>query len=62
MPALSDKQLQILAFPYTRFDALIADGAIRSGKTVAMTVGFIMWAMSNFSGQNFALCGKTIES
>ena len=44
------------------YDGIICDGSIRSGKTVAMTVGFIMWAMSNFSGQNFALCGKTIES
>ena len=44
------------------FDGIICDGSIRSGKTVAMTVGFVMWAMSNFDGQNFALCGKTIES
>lgn len=44
------------------YEGIICDGSIRSGKTVAMTVGFIMWAMSNFSGQNFALCGKTIES
>lgn len=44
------------------YDGIICDGSIRSGKTVAMTVGFIMWAMTNFDGQNFALCGKTIES
>lgn len=44
------------------YDGIICDGSIRSGKTVAMTVGFIMWAMTNFNGQNFALCGKTIES
>ena len=43
-------------------DGIICDGSIRSGKTVAMTVGFVMWAMSRFQGQNFALCGKTIES
>lgn len=28
------------------YDGIICDGSIRSGKTVAMTVGFIMWAMS----------------
>jgi len=44
------------------YDGIICDGSIRSGKTVAMTVGFVMWAMKNFEGQNFALCGKTIES
>ena len=43
-------------------DALICDGSIRSGKTVCMTVGFILWSMVAFQGQKFALCGKTIES
>lgn len=44
------------------YDGIICDGSIRSGKTVAMTVGFTMWAMTRFEGQNFAICGKTIES
>ena len=44
------------------YDGIICDGSIRSGKTVAMTVGFIMWAMTRFDGFNFAICGKTIES
>lgn len=43
------------------YDGIICDGSIRSGKTVAMTVGFIMWAMTRFDGCNFAICGKTIE-
>lgn len=43
-------------------DGIICDGAIRSGKTVAMTVGFVLWSMSRFNGQCFAICGKTIES
>lgn len=47
---------------FERCDGIICDGSIRSGKTVAMTVGFVMWAMCRFSGQNFAICGKTIES
>ena len=47
---------------FNNYEGIICDGSIRSGKTVAMTVGFIMWAMFNFDGQNFALCGKTIES
>ena len=43
-------------------DGIICDGSIRSGKTVSMTDGFILWSMSRFNGQNFAICGKTIES
>jgi hypothetical protein len=52
---LSDKQRQILAFPYTKYDSLIADGAIRSGKTTMMTVSFIDWAMREFNGQRFGI-------
>jgi len=44
------------------FDGVIADGAVRSGKTLCMSLGFILWAMSPFDGQNFAICGKTIGS
>lgn len=43
-------------------DGIIADGAIRSGKTISMSLSFVIWAMSSFSGQNFAMCGKTIGS
>lgn len=59
---ISEKQRKILAFPYTHYDALICDGAIRSGKTSLMTVAFVDWAMNNFSGQRFGLCGKTVDS
>lgn len=41
---------------------IIADGAIRSGKTVAMSLSFVLWAMETFAEQNFAMCGKTIGS
>lgn len=59
---ISQKQKKILAFPYSRFDALICDGAVRSGKTSLMTVAFIDWAMREFSGQRFGICGKTVDS
>ena len=59
---ISKKQKQILAFPYTHYDALIADGAIRSGKTVFMMVGYGDWAMDNFNHQRFGICGKTVDS
>ena len=41
-------------------DGIICDGAVRSGKTVSMVVGFFLWSMANFSGKNFALCGRTV--
>lgn len=43
-------------------DAIICDGSIRSGKTVSMSVGFILWSMTEFSGQVFGICGRTIAS
>lgn len=58
----SKKQRQILAFPFTMYDALIADGAIRSGKTSFMMVAFIDWAMREFDGERFGLCGRTVDS
>lgn len=44
------------------YDGIICDGSIRSGKTVAMTVGFLLWSMSRYNGQSFGICGKTIAS
>lgn len=59
---ISSKQKKILAFPYSKYDALICDGAVRSGKTSIMVVAFIDWAMREFSGQRFGICGKTVKS
>lgn len=59
---ISDKQKKILAFPYSKYDALICDGAVRSGKTSIMMWAFVKWAMENFNGQRFGICGKTVDS
>ena len=63
----SQKQRKILNWwcpesPVKDYDGIIADGAIRSGKTVSMSLSFAIWAMDTFNGQNFAMCGKTIGS
>lgn len=47
---------------FRKCDAIICDGAIRSGKTVCMVAGFFLWAMSTFDGESFAICGKTVAS
>ena len=52
--ALSEKQREIMKFPYSGYDALICDGAVRSGKTSIMSLSFILWAMGAFNGCNFA--------
>lgn len=63
----SQKQRKVLnwwcdASPVKEKDGIIADGAIRSGKTISMSLSYVMWAMSNFNEQNFGMCGKTIGS
>ncbi len=64
---LSPKQRRVLiwwcaASPDRGRDAIICDGAVRSGKTHCMGLGFVFWAMGRFSGARFAICGKTILS
>ena len=63
----SIKQKKVLTWwlpesPASDKDGIIADGSIRSGKTVSMALSFVMWAMESFQEQNFAMCGKTIGS
>ena len=43
-------------------EAIVCDGAVRSGKTLAMGLGFFLWAMASFHRQRFGICGKTIAS
>lgn len=58
---LSEKQLEILRFPHRPgYDALICDGAVRSGKTSIMSISFVLWAMSAFDRCSFAFCGKSV--
>ena len=62
----SEKQRRVLSWwrdPDTRdLDAVICDGAVRSGKTTALSLGFVLWASCMFSGQAFAVCGKTVSA
>ena len=59
---ISNKQKQIMAFPFTNYDCLIADGAIRSGKTAFMILSFVDDAMRRYNNQRFGICGKTVDS
>ena len=44
---------------HERCRIVLADGAIRSGKTVAMILSFLLWSQTAFSGQDFILAGVT---
>ena len=60
---LSAKQKQVFKWCYNDdYKALICDGSVRSGKTVSMITSFILWAMSEFTGATFGICGKTVQS
>lgn len=48
--------------PVSTYNGIIADGSIRSGKSLSMSLSFVFWAMASFDGCNFAICGKTIGS
>ena len=43
-------------------EAIVCDGAVRSGKTMAMGLSFFIWASTCFDGQRFGVCGKTVGS
>ena len=63
----SPKQRTVLTWwrpgsPYADRQAIICDGAVRSGKTLCTGLSFFCWAMSSFHERSFALCGKTITS
>ena len=63
----SEKQKKVLTWwcpvsPVKDADGIIADGAIRSGKTLSMSLSFVLWAMESFNGQNFIMAGKTVGS
>lgn len=60
----SRKQKKLLTWwlpgsPYADHDLVIADGSIRSGKTVAMVDSFLMWSISRFENQAFIVAGRS---
>ena len=63
----SEKQRRVLTWwrpgsPDRERQAIICDGAVRSGKTLCTGLSFFCWAMSSFQNRSFALCGRTIQS
>lgn len=62
----SDKQLKAMNWWLSdtrgKSNGIVADGAVRSGKTLSLSLSFILWSCNKFANQNFAICGRTIQS
>ena len=61
----SIRQKQLLGWwrpgsPYKDYDMIICDGSIRSGKTIAMILSFLLWSLSSFKGENFIIAGRSM--
>lgn len=61
----SKKQKQVLTWwmdgsPHKDKDAIICDGSVRAGKSLAMSLSFVIWAMETFDNDCFGMAGKTI--
>lgn len=56
----SEKQREIARWAmHGSEDGIIADGSVRSGKTIAMASNFLVWSQVNFTGQDFIIAGQT---
>lgn len=65
--AFSKKQLKVLNWWCKNSEdhnknGIICDGAVRSGKTLCMSLSFVCWAFYSFNNTSFAICAKTISS
>lgn len=63
----SRKQKQVLTWwredsPVKDMDGIICDGSVRAGKTIVMSLSYVMWAMDTFKDENLGMSGKTIGS
>jgi PBSX family phage terminase large subunit len=63
----SKKQKKVLTWwrdgsPVKDKDGIICDGSVRAGKTVVMSLSYVMWGMDTFDEVNLGMAGKTIGS
>lgn len=63
----SNKQLKVLSWwteksPVNDMFMCIADGSVRSGKSISMSLSFVLFMMNTFNQQNAAMAGKSVGS
>lgn len=60
----SKKQMKVLTYwqdnsPFKDKFLLVADGSVRSGKTLVCSLSFVLFVMHTFNGMNAALVGRS---
>lgn len=63
----SEKQQKMLTFwhddsPVKDKFMLVADGAVRSGKSIVMSLSFVLFVMNNFNDMNAVIASKSVGS
>ena len=63
----SNKQLMLLNWwcensPKKSCSGVIAEGAVRSGKTIIMSLSYVLWSMTTGNLQQYIMGGKTVGS
>lgn len=62
----SKKQMQVLTWwrhpVHSKKETIICDGSVRAGKTLIMSLSYVLWAMTEFNNEQFGMAGKTIGS
>ena len=63
----SDKQMKLLTFwhedsPVKDKFMVVADGSIRAGKSIAMSLSFVLFVMNNFNDMNAVIASKSVGS
>lgn len=62
----SNKQMKVLTWwkhpSAKQHDAIICDGSVRAGKTLIMSLSYVLWAMETFDDEQLGMAGKTIGS
>lgn len=63
----SNKQLMLLNWwcensPKKSCSGVIAEGAVRSGKTIIMSLSYVLWSMTTSNLQQYIMGGKTVGS
>jgi PBSX family phage terminase large subunit len=48
--------------PFRNKDTIIAEGAIRTGKSLFLILGYVMWSLEMFSGDSFIVAAQSVKS
>lgn len=60
--SVSDKQRQLMAHATSSRTSIFAGGAIRSGKTFGVILGYCLWMLKSMSKADHAILGVSIEA